>query len=123
MNIACWNVRGLNKPLRQREVVRFLRSNNVALVGLLGTRVKQNKAGNARKLFGPTWQFADNYSSAINGRIWVGWDVSRVSFQPISDTDQVLHGYFTDMPILFMSLFLSFMVRMMEMGELLYGKK
>lgn len=96
MNIACWNVRGLNKPLRQREVVCFLRSNNVALVGLLETRVKQNKAGNARKLFGPTWQFVNNYSSAINGRIWVGWDASRVSFQPLSDTDQVLHGYFTD---------------------------
>ncbi|KAL6505387.1 hypothetical protein OROGR_025204 [Orobanche gracilis] len=90
--ILSWNLRGLNMPLKQREVIRYTISNKVALAGLLETRIKIRKAKKIQQAFGSDYSFVDNYSSAINGRIWVLWDNKEVSFQVISSTDQTVHG-------------------------------
>lgn len=52
MTISSWNVRGLNKGLGQEEVNKFIRENNIEVLGLLETRVKQLKTCKCRKLFG-----------------------------------------------------------------------
>ena len=43
MNILVWNVRGLNHPLKQKEVASRIRKLNISLVCLLETRVKLPK--------------------------------------------------------------------------------
>lgn len=93
MIISTWNVRGMNKSLRQREVIKFIRDNDVGILGLLETRIKQPKADSIRRQFGMHWSFADNYGEASNGRIWVAWNGTVVQFQVISSTPQCIHGY------------------------------
>ena len=44
MNFIVWNVRGLNDPLKQKDIVGRIRSLNVQMVCLLETRVKENKS-------------------------------------------------------------------------------
>ena len=43
MNVLIWNVRGLNDPIKQKEVVSRIRNNNINLVCLLETRIKESK--------------------------------------------------------------------------------
>ena len=41
MNFLIWNVRGLNDPLKQKDIVGRIRSLKVQMVCLLETRVKE----------------------------------------------------------------------------------
>ena len=43
MNIGVWNVRGLNDPLKQKDIVGRLRRLQCNLVCLIETRVKESK--------------------------------------------------------------------------------
>lgn len=43
MKWLIWNVRGLNKPLKQKEMDNYLRKNKVSLAELLETKVKTAK--------------------------------------------------------------------------------
>lgn len=58
--------------------------------------MKQGNIAAIRKVFGSSWAFNDNYSSAVNGRIWVCWNTSYVTFQPVCCTDQTVHGLVSD---------------------------
>jgi len=40
MTLICWNVRGINKPFKQKEIKNFLHKNKFEICGLLETRVK-----------------------------------------------------------------------------------
>ena len=50
--IVSWNVRGMNKEARHKEVEAYINTMNVPVVGLLETRVKQNKMAHIRQKFG-----------------------------------------------------------------------
>lgn len=41
--LGSWNVRGLNAVDKQREVVHYIRSNKLSLVGLLETKLNKEK--------------------------------------------------------------------------------
>ena len=43
MKLMIWNVRGLNHPLKQKEVVGRIKRLKVNIVCLLETRVKEHK--------------------------------------------------------------------------------
>lgn len=40
MRFASWNVRRLNKSPHQRELINFIASNHLSLIGLMETKVK-----------------------------------------------------------------------------------
>jgi len=42
-NLASWNIWGLNWPNKQEDVKIFLHENKIGLVGLLETKIKENK--------------------------------------------------------------------------------
>ena len=42
MKWTFWNVRGMNKRYKQKEIKQFLLNNKVSLAGLIETRVKEN---------------------------------------------------------------------------------
>ena len=39
MKIYCWNVRGLNSPLKQYEVVNLMKKNKLDVCGLIETKL------------------------------------------------------------------------------------
>ncbi|XP_019240505.1 PREDICTED: uncharacterized protein LOC109220492 [Nicotiana attenuata] len=73
MIISAWNIRGLNKPYKQKELRLFLQKNKVDILGRLETRVKKNKANNIVNKVAKDWGYCCNYTKAINGRIWLLW--------------------------------------------------
>ena len=48
MIISAWNVRGMNSPDKTKEVRHFLETNNISVIGLMETKIKE---GNARKIY------------------------------------------------------------------------
>lgn len=74
MNCATWNVRGLNKEAHQNEVIRFISTNKLSLVGLLETKVKKANSYYISKKVARSWKWLFNYDYHENGRVWVGWD-------------------------------------------------
>ena len=79
MNFLIWNVRGLNDPLKQKEVVGRVRELKINLVCLIETRVKENKMNAIISRHFQGWQMVHNYSEvAHNGRIWLLWNGIQV---------------------------------------------
>ena len=74
MNLATWNVRGLNKRPHQNEVVNFISSNSLSLICCVETKVKENNFLAISKRINRNWSWVHNYDCHHNGRIWVGWD-------------------------------------------------
>ena len=65
-----WNIRGLNDPLKQKEVRSFVESHAFDFVCVLKTRVR---ASNKDKIFNsllPGWKLFHNYVHALLGRIF-----------------------------------------------------
>ena len=86
MKIYVWNVRGLNHPLKQKEVVSRIYKMKVEVVCLLETRVKEHKMQGIVDKWFPGWSYLQNYSHAKNARIWMLWrDGVQVSNIAIND--------------------------------------
>lgn len=99
--IISWNLRGLNKASKIREVSSRLFLLKPHIVVMLETRVKNNKAGNVRDKLKLKDKYLDNYVKHNNGRIWVYWDDNIVDIQEVKCTAQLIHckvydatGYF-----------------------------
>ena len=75
-NIVSWNIRGLNWPNKQEDLKLFLRMNKVGLIGLLETKVKQNKVDIMASKILPGWQWQHNFLLNPKGRIWMAWKSS-----------------------------------------------
>ena len=73
MKILVWNVKGLNHPLKQKEIVGRINRINSSIVYLLETRVKQHKMKRILNKSFPDWKALHNYDEAYNGRIWFMW--------------------------------------------------
>lgn len=43
MSVITWNVRGLNKTYKQKEIKEFIKGNNKAIITLVEYRVKIKK--------------------------------------------------------------------------------
>lgn len=92
MSVITWNIRGLNKTYKQKEVREFIRSNNKALIALVEHRVKEHKTNDIIKKIAPGWQLISNASQSNKSRIWVIWDPRIYKFDP-EDVDELLvHG-------------------------------
>ena len=77
MIISSWNVRGMNSPEKTKEVRHFLGANNVSVIGLMETKIKEANVKKIFKKFGSKWNWRTNYSHHTKGRIWVGWRHGR----------------------------------------------
>ncbi|XP_021863179.1 uncharacterized protein [Spinacia oleracea] len=92
MIICSWNVRGINAPSKVVEVRRFLQKNNVDVVALVETRVRENNVKKVQTKLGGEWKWEMNYSYSPKGRIWVGWRHSLITYQVVNKTDRFIHG-------------------------------
>ncbi|XP_074314288.1 uncharacterized protein LOC141649498 [Silene latifolia] len=91
MIIATWNIRGFNKPIKHSEVNLFLKENKVDVLGLLETRVKNNKAKAILRTRFKRYNVFCNYNKYYNGRIWVFWNPVTTKVDILQETAQVVH--------------------------------
>lgn len=74
-----------------KEIKVFLQVNKVDIAVLVETRVKKEKS---QKILGKIcsgWESCQNYSSAINGRIWCCWNPRTVRVTYLEEHEQALH--------------------------------
>lgn len=95
MIFITWNVRGINEPLKLKEVKRFLEGKQVNLVGLFETKVKNQFIQKKQNKFGTKWKWIDNSNKESHGRIWVRWNPDTVNFQVYQTHEQFIHGIAT----------------------------
>lgn len=78
MNLAAWNVRGLNGPLTQNKVVSLCRQHNISLFGLLETKMKLERVFVFMNNKFRGWNWFSNHHMAERGRILVIWNPTLV---------------------------------------------
>ncbi|XP_074282999.1 uncharacterized protein LOC141607544 [Silene latifolia] len=66
MKIVAWNVRGFNNPLKHSEVKSYMRNNNLDIIALLETRVKQMKVIEAQVVSCCVHHFETNISFNVS---------------------------------------------------------
>ncbi|GAV72801.1 Exo_endo_phos domain-containing protein/DUF4283 domain-containing protein, partial [Cephalotus follicularis] len=89
---TCWNIRGLNDPIKQREVKSLILKNNVAFLGVLETRVRAANKDKVGRKFGRGWRMVTNHSQSLLGRIWILWNPSVLQFTVEHISHQAIHG-------------------------------
>ncbi|KAJ6291204.1 hypothetical protein OIU76_023294 [Salix suchowensis] len=91
MIVKCWNVRGLNSPLKQHEVVNLMKKSKVDVCGLLETKLSLSKVLSLQKFRLKKWKFLSNVASSSFARIVVFWNPSSVSVDLVGSSSQGLH--------------------------------
>ncbi|XP_019242200.1 PREDICTED: uncharacterized protein LOC109237736 [Nicotiana attenuata] len=91
MRWLIWNVRGINKWHKRKELKNYLKNKNISLAGIIEIRVKEHNARSASHHIAPRWEIFNDYNAAINGRIWLLWDTNYYSVRVIKAEAQVLH--------------------------------
>lgn len=61
--MCTWNVRGLNNPVKIREIKQFVLNNKLTLFALLETGVKAHNHERIMNKFGRQWKWAHNYGT------------------------------------------------------------
>lgn len=86
-----WNIRGLNDPLKQKEVRNWIREQKLSFCGLVETKVKAVNKEKILRSIAYQWEAVYNYDSSPRGRIRVCWDPSAVQVAVIGQSDQCMH--------------------------------
>ncbi|XP_070014516.1 uncharacterized protein [Nicotiana sylvestris] len=89
--LTTWNIRGLNKIPKQKEVKRFIRSNKVKMIALLEHKIKEQKALQIIRRITPGWACITNYEYSNRGRIWILWDISEIDCVELGKSSQYIH--------------------------------
>ncbi|XP_074278086.1 uncharacterized protein LOC141601690 [Silene latifolia] len=91
MIFSSWNIRGLNDPLKQQEVLSFLLRNIVDCGAVLETHIKTASAPGIYKTMFGRYIKEDNYGAYYNGRIWVLWNPKTVMVSVLEYSSQFIH--------------------------------
>ncbi|CAK8576024.1 unnamed protein product [Lathyrus sativus] len=94
--IVSWNIRGLNKAGKVREISSRLQKLAPAISVLIETRVKEKNAICIRRKLRLEGNYIDNYSHHDNGRIWIHWDEKKRNMALVESTDQLIHCKIND---------------------------
>lgn len=108
MNILIWNVRGLNGPNKQQDVLTSCRSWQYGLMGFLEAKIRQNNEKIiSDRLFLGWGSFFNNMHSPL-GRIWVVWNLKEFEIEILSSSDQFVHckGVQVNLKIVFLITFI-----------------
>ena len=75
LNFACWNIRGINARIKQKEVMDVINRRNLSLCALVETHVKKENVGTTfGSVFG-SWKWVSNTSLSDGGtRIMIAWN-------------------------------------------------
>ena len=91
MIIRCWNVRGLNSPLKQHEVVNLMRKHKLDVCCFLETKLVSSKVSSMRQFRLNNWKVLSNAAAASTTRIVVFWNPRTVNIELLGFSAQGLH--------------------------------
>jgi exonuclease III len=91
MIIGCWNVRGLNDPIKHSALRPLIHQERIALFGLVETRVRDKNKNNVSQLLLRNWSFLYNFDFSCRGRFWVCWNVDTVKVDVFGMSNQAIH--------------------------------
>ncbi|XP_074314006.1 uncharacterized protein LOC141649210 [Silene latifolia] len=91
MKLSTWNIRGGNDPRKQQEVLDFLHTTRVDILGVLETRVKEKNSKAILASQFHAYKVLTNYKYHINGRIWLLWKPATVTITPLIIHAQFIH--------------------------------
>jgi hypothetical protein len=90
MKVLSWNIRGLNKAFKQKEVKKLVRSLNISILCLVETKIRKEKMDRIVATMVPGWETLHNYSAHCYGRIWICWDPGIVNLEEIDIQEQII---------------------------------
>nr|XP_043625572.1 uncharacterized protein LOC122596998 [Erigeron canadensis] len=91
-SIASWNIRGLNRPLKQSEVRQVVKDNNLNVCAILESHMDVSRLFKACKKICRSWDWTSNGGLCTKGtRIILGWNPEVVDAMVLSQTNQVMH--------------------------------
>ena len=91
MIISSWNIRGLNKPLKQNGILNHVKKNKIVIMGILQTKIRKHRMMEiVRKKF-RSWKITDNFHHSLNGRIMIIWRGDKIDLEIIDSNAQVIH--------------------------------
>lgn len=88
-SIFAWNMRGFNKPCKQKAVRNWVKGAKLSLGCLFETKVKLERFQGVFSSTFPGWQCLHNYSYHRLGRIWVCWS-EEVDVVPVLVSAQTI---------------------------------
>ena len=92
LRVASWNVKGVCDSLRQDEVRKLIRNNNISIFGMLETQLRKKFVNGICNDIFDGWLWVSNSVDSPKGcRIAVGWDHRVVDVTLLSQTSQVMH--------------------------------
>jgi hypothetical protein len=91
MIIYNWNIRGLNNPLKQHEVVGLMKKYIMDICGLLETKLLPSRVANLHKFRLRDWKYLSNTDVESTARIVVFWNPSTVFVDLLASSTQALH--------------------------------
>lgn len=76
INLATWNIRGFNSPIKHKKEYQFVRTYKICFVGILETKFKEENNKKINKSIFGDWNFDHNEDVCFGDRIWLGWTMS-----------------------------------------------
>ena len=90
LNLAVWNVRGLNKRDHQLALKDLISEYRLDFMGILETRVRFNNVMHIQSVLLPHWKWFVDYAT-VGNRIWVAWDDNVVDVHILDLGNQFMH--------------------------------
>nr|XP_043639688.1 uncharacterized protein LOC122610797 [Erigeron canadensis] len=95
-SIATWNIRGLNRPLKQKEVRQVVNENHLNVCAIIESHMDVSKLFDACKKICRNWDWTSNGGLCSKGtRIIVGWNSDLVDVMVLAQSNQVIHTQIT----------------------------
>lgn len=91
MLFGCWNIRGLNDPLKQSELQKFIIQKDVSFMGIVETKVRDENINSVCNYVAKDWSFETNFGTATSGRILIMWNSDVLDVRVLCRTDQIIH--------------------------------
>ncbi|GKB44590.1 RNA-directed DNA polymerase, eukaryota, reverse transcriptase zinc-binding domain protein [Tanacetum coccineum] len=93
INVASWNIRGLNFTPKQNEVRQVISGNNLSVFAILESHVVKSKLMKMCSLVFRHWDWTSNGAWCSKGtRIILGWNHNEVDVTIINQNDQAVHS-------------------------------
>lgn len=80
VRFSVWNIRGLNNPLKQKEVASFFSCHKLSLCGLVETKVRSTNLGGVVKIYFPHHV----------ARIILAWDPTLLDVSLLFNSEQMI---------------------------------
>ena len=90
MNLLCWNIRGLNSPLKQHEVAALLKKNKVDICALVEAKINRSKIEKLRSFRLKNWKIISNARGSAGARIVLIWNPDSVALDVLHSSDQAI---------------------------------